>query len=115
VTLLLLEGTAGTVRRPLGSSRRRPCLGQDFWAIGAAPQGQITSALRVGPRVATLRICRSSLRSFLSVAELVGQGLAGVVEFGLQGPVGGLKSEDGGDAGKVEAVFEELPDLAEPV
>jgi hypothetical protein len=39
--------------------------------------------------------------------------LAGLVELGLEGVVDGLKGEHGGDTSEVEAVFEELADLAE--
>ena len=40
--------------------------------------------------------------------------LARLVEFSLEGLVGGLECQDGSDAGQIEAVFEEPADLSEP-
>ena len=39
--------------------------------------------------------------------------MTGVVQFDLQGLVGGLERQDGSDAGQIEAVVEELADLSE--
>jgi hypothetical protein len=39
--------------------------------------------------------------------------VAGFVEFGLEGFVGGLECQDRGDSGQVEAVVEQLSDLAQ--
>jgi len=42
-----------------------------------------------------------------------GRASAGVVEFNLEGLVGGLEGQDGSDAGEIEAVIEEPADLPE--